>query len=152
MPIVLFAIDLALFAFFEQQVLCLLLVQFVVCSVTLSRVERAGWYEGALLFFLLLEVSFMHGRFGLALLYLLPAGVLARLCRAKFYFSPLFSAIFSLMVALLIDVFVVWGVILGTGAPVAVSTFMQFSANIIVLIVLKSVWFSDVWGNRFLLE
>ena len=103
--IVLFFLDFVAFSIFNQWLVCFLLSYFVVTLFTLKHHKSVlfGVEMQGLLFLILLQDYFLNGRFGLALVYLLPIMFLARKIYSFFLGAKLGLTIVFLSSILLID-------------------------------------------------
>lgn len=138
-----FFIDFFCFALAKQWLVSTLLVHLF--SVTFDCCQRKElsvqwWFS---LIFFLLQDCFLHGRFGLALLYLLPLFTLALVIKKMVRGNGELAVPALAVLALLADQFLVKKLILGQNVSLLVI-FAKISATLLVTYLILL----GMWGNR----
>lgn len=143
LPIALCFSDFLLNALFNQWLVYLLTV-YVVAKI----LESEDFFDvktlSMPLFLLLLQDTFWHGRFGLALLWVLPVLCLARLARRYLLWSV--HTIIPMVVSLVIfcDQWLIKGLIVGKSCRLSVTI-----CKIFVTLLIGYLVFLGMWGSRF---
>lgn len=140
-----FFVDFFCFALVQQWLVSSLLVHlFRVSFHCYNNKELSVQWWLALIFFLL-EDCFLHARFGVALLYLLPLFALVIFIKKMVRGSGELAVPLLVTIALITDQFVIKKLILGHNVSLLV-TFMKISATLSVTYVVLL----GMWGNRLL--
>ena len=95
-------------------------------------------------FLLLLEDAFWHGRFGLALLWLIPVLFLARLTHRYLLWSTHTIVPIVICGVIFIDQWLIKGLILGKPCILSVTICKIFATLVVGYLV-----FLGMWGSRF---